>query len=142
MSGDAIGEVDLGYALQAFPRRHRVHFEHHEAAALLLDEVDSAIAGADRTRRGDGELGERPRAGRWLANAAAGDVGHPVGAVSDHRRHGLAADDEYAEVAPVALTADIALEIEHAAMRLGSDIGQGLVRRGAGEAAALGAEQG
>ncbi len=48
MPRHAGGDIDAGGALQALPGRHRVHLQHHEFAARILDQVDPGIIGADR----------------------------------------------------------------------------------------------
>src|SRR5579883_3602125 len=85
MVGDPVGEIYLGDALQPFPGGHRVHLEDQEPALGVLDEVYAAIAGAHGSRRCRGELGEPPRAGRRLADAASRHVGDPACTATDHR---------------------------------------------------------
>src|SRR6185312_11608525 len=102
------------------------------------DEVDAAIAGADRTARRFRELGEASRAVDPLAGCAARDVGDPAGAAAAHRGDRDMADDEDAIVAPLGVAADIALQVEDAVERL--RVGQRLAGRDAPETAPLGAE--
>src|ERR1043166_2408893 len=82
MSGNPIGDVDFRDALQAFPSRHRVYLEHHEATRLVLDQVDTPIGCSDSSRRGNRKLGQLSCARYCLANPAARNVGNPTHAVT------------------------------------------------------------
>ena len=58
------------------------------------------MVGADRSGRATASSASRPSARGRLGDAALADIGDPVDAAPRHRRHGRAADDEDAIVAP------------------------------------------
>src|ERR1041385_1528567 len=111
MSRNPIGDVDVRDALQAFPSRHRVYLEHHQATRLVLDEVNPTIGCPDGACRGNRKLGQLPRARYMLANAATRDVGDPARAPPHHRGKRLVSDYEHPIIAPITLAADVALKV-------------------------------